>query len=209
MSVEAAEINYMPEEAYIPLDPRVELLQTPDSPQTEKDEALSSLIEEFKPRIVRVIERSIASPDDVEDITQETFVKMWEKIDTYRPTAPFGSWVVRIAQNSTIDNKRYESRQVDTSASVDLLETEGKSELLSKFSNSFNDPMQIYEHVEEERTADNLLTTHLSSKCSAVFSLRLEGFHYEEIAKILNISSAAARNRFYKAKLILANVVKQ
>ena len=72
-----------------------------------KPEAFGSLYDYYLPKIYRFILIKVSHREQAEDLTHQTFLKAWEKINTYKPQGyPFGSWLYRIARNTVIDYYR-------------------------------------------------------------------------------------------------------
>ncbi len=69
--------------------------------------ALGKLYELFLDRIFRFVRFKVSTAEDAEDITQETFMKMWRGLKSYRDDGPpFEAWLYKIARNSVIDYYR-------------------------------------------------------------------------------------------------------
>jgi RNA polymerase sigma-70 factor (ECF subfamily) len=69
------------------------------------------LIEKYTPQIYGFLLRMIKSESDADDITQDTFIKAWRKIGTYRVGENFRGWLFSIAHNSAIDWLRKKKKQ--------------------------------------------------------------------------------------------------
>lgn len=70
-------------------------------------EAFGLLYDFYMPRIYRFVLVKVGHREEAEDLTHQTFLKAWERIDTYESRGyPFGSWLYRIARNSIIDHHR-------------------------------------------------------------------------------------------------------
>lgn len=69
------------------------------------------LIEKYTPQIYGFLYRMIKSEPDADDITQDTFVKAWRKIGTYRVGENFRGWLFSIAHNTAIDWLRRKKKQ--------------------------------------------------------------------------------------------------
>ena len=80
-------------------------------------EAFGALYDRYCDRIYRYVFRRLRNHEAAEDVTAEIFVKVLRAIDTYRPaTAPFSTWLYRIAANAVVDYTR--SRRITMSLDV-------------------------------------------------------------------------------------------
>lgn len=129
-----------------------------------------------------------------EDCMQEGFISAFEKMDTFKAEAAFGAWLKRIVVNKSIANyhksKKYVTMSETSEAFIEteeLVETEDglSSEDFSKLKAT-----QVINCMEELHTSyQRILTLHF-----------IEGYDYEEICEILNISNANCRTLISRAK---------
>ena len=64
------------------------------------------IINRYTNAVYAFVFRFVRNKEDAEDITQETFIKAWKKIETYREGANFKTWIFQIAHNTAIDYLR-------------------------------------------------------------------------------------------------------
>ena len=137
--------------------------------------------------------------DEAEDLTQEIFLKVYRTLHTYKPElGAFETWMMRVGRNCIIDHYRKlktERRQTDS--------LEGEHEQVAETKNRFASPAEVLDHRElSERVHAALL--RLSEDLREVLILRdLEGFKYEEMAKILDIPIGTVRSRLHRARNLL------
>jgi len=85
-----------------------------DKARKGNSEAFGALYDYYLPKIYRFVLFKVSHKQQAEDITQQTFMKAWENVRTYKPQGyTFGSWLYRIARNSVIDYYRKNEPQVD------------------------------------------------------------------------------------------------
>lgn len=63
-------------------------------------DAFEHLVKRHQQRVFRLAGRFFRRPEDVEDAAQETFLKAWSKLDSYRARAPFEHWLTRVCLNT-------------------------------------------------------------------------------------------------------------
>ena len=80
--------------------------------QEGREDAYRELIKRYERPVFSLIYRMVRDKETAEDLAQETFIKVLNNIDRYRPEFKFSSWLFKIANNITIDHLR--RRQVDT-----------------------------------------------------------------------------------------------
>jgi RNA polymerase sigma-70 factor (ECF subfamily) len=126
---------------------------------------------------------------EAEDILQEGFVKIFQKIENYKFDGSFEGWMKRVFANTALD----EIRRRKT-----ILEEQDVSEYSYKiFNNSSTD---------ENLRADDLLKMiqALPVVYRVVFNMfAIEGYSHKEIAEILDISENTSKSQFFRAKALL------
>lgn len=135
--------------------------------------------------------RIVNDTAEAEDIMQEAFLKAFTKIESFQGTSTFGAWLKRIVVNLSINAFNKNSRYTEVSYNDELKnETE-------------EDPrIALTESGENEKVKQVLWALNsLKENYKIVLNLHLiEGYDYEEISEILNISYANCRTMISRAK---------
>ncbi|MBF0406750.1 MAG: sigma-70 family RNA polymerase sigma factor [Candidatus Riflebacteria bacterium] len=136
---------------------------------------------------------------EVEDLSQETFLKAYRHLGSFDVEKKFSSWLMKIAKNLLIDYNRKKSLLPNTNNT-----TENYEDSSEKFKNSETfSPYQRIELKEEFKSTfkDILL---LPEEIRIPFLLRvIQELSYEEIAEILDIPLQTVKNRIFKARQAL------
>lgn len=149
------------------------------------------LVLRYEKRLWRVIYRFVRDSDLAEDLSQETFLRVFERLDQFDPSRRFGPWLFRIGVNLTLDHLRKRKRRGWTA-----LFSEGPEE--TQVDPQVSDP-RIELDVKQEVRA---VLDEIPEKYRTVLVLRdLENFSTSEIAAILNRKEATIRWRLSEARL--------
>ena len=139
--------------------------------------------------------RFVKNTDDAEDITQESFIKAFQKIHQFKGDVSFGAWLKRIVINKSIDFLK------------------AKKERLVPLDESY---MQVVEDddwtVEEGISLEEvrLAMEQLPEKYRyVVMMFLLEGYDHREIANVLGLSETACRTRLLRGKGFLKELLKK
>ena len=168
--------------------------------------ALAPLIEKYKRMVYRLAMQITKNHADAEDVMQETFLKVYRSIRTFRKDAAFETWVYRITVNEALNFvKRRERRQERT------IETTPEAEFdpdVHHRAARASDP-----HIHAEKTELRRYVTEavnsLSLKHRTVVILHeFEGLTHAEIASILNCSEGTIRSRLHYARKKLRTLLK-
>ena len=173
----------------------------------EGDEtALAPLVEKYKRMVHRLAMQITKNHEDANDVMQETFIKVYQSIHTFRQEAAFETWVYRIAVNEALNFvKRRERRRESSLETTD--ESEFNTETLRKAEIN-NDP-EIQAEKAELRHWVTKAVNSLSLKHRIVVILHeLEGLTHAEIASILNCSEGTVRSRLHYARKQLRSLLK-
>ncbi len=153
-------------------------------------EAFEVLFRQFQAEVFSWIVRIVRDPSAAEDLTIETFWKIYRAHARYDPNRKFGAWARRIATNLAVDYLK--KPQVRSSEPVENLPAAADP--------SSQDP--AIQREVRERT--QLAFDQLPAKLRVVATLALiEECPHGEIAEALNISTAAVKSRLFRATLLL------
>ncbi|MCK5168351.1 MAG: RNA polymerase sigma factor, partial [Bacteroidales bacterium] len=123
-----------------------------------------------------------------EDIIQESFVKAFNKLDSFRGDSSFGSWLKRIVINQSITflrSKKQEFKEIDN---LQIVANENDKENFPGI-----DLVMIHESIKT-----------LPEKARVVLNLYLlEGYKHKKIAEMLNISESTSKSQYLRAKQLL------
>ncbi|SNT02657.1 RNA polymerase, sigma subunit, ECF family [Ekhidna lutea] len=138
--------------------------------------------------------------DDAKDLVQDTYMKAFRFINSFQEGTNAKAWLYRILKNSFINDYRKKSKQP---AKVDYQEVE-------QFYNSEDTPSTATVDLRLETTKDmigdeisNALNSLAVDFRTVVILCDLEGFTYEEMAKILDIPIGTVRSRLHRARNLL------
>jgi RNA polymerase sigma factor (sigma-70 family) len=171
--------------------------------QYSEEEKQSIFNQEFMPHINSMYNfayRLTLDPDDAKDLLQDTYLKAFRFIDSFQQGTNAKAWLFRILKNSFINDYRKKSKEP---SKVDYQEVE-------TFYNSEDVDRQITPDLRVEALQD-MIGDEISTALNAldvdfrtvIILCDLEGFKYEEMAKILDIPIGTVRSRLHRARNLL------
>ncbi|WP_299324406.1 RNA polymerase sigma factor [uncultured Maribacter sp.] len=134
--------------------------------------------------------RIVKDTAQAEDIMQESFLSAFTKLHTFKGEVTFGSWLKRIVINNSIHQYRKQQKKNEVALDEVLYKVEDNDGIAS-------------DHVFTELKAQKVMETMKDLKDNYRISLTLhliEGFDYDEISEIMNISYANCRTTVSRAK---------
>ena len=171
------------------------------SPMSDKKDYIFQ--SEFMPHVDALFNfaRNLAgNENDANDLVQETYMNAYQSIGSYKAGSNPKAWLFRILKNNFINEYRKKSRRPK---SVDYTSDSMTEEELYSHHNSYLDMSKdIYQNMlgDEVTIAINALPIDLKT----VILLRdIEGFSYDEIAKILDVPVGTIRSRLHRGRNLL------
>ena len=155
--------------------------------------AFQNLFSNYHDTLFRFVAYRVRDSDLAEDITQETFFRVWKKRSSLIPKKSFFSLIARIATNLCYDHFRHiEVRN----RHEDQIPQYGKSH--------YDDPESVNQADMLQEKINRIVNQDLPEKCRVIFILsRMEGYTNPEIANMLNLSLRTVENQIYRALKVL------
>jgi RNA polymerase sigma-70 factor (ECF subfamily) len=157
--------------------------------------AFGRLVGLYQDRLYNSLLRVVGSADDAGDIVQDAFVQAYVKLDTFRGSSAFYTWLYRIAFNLAMSHARRERKVV----SLDGMKDSWGSEPLD----GQPTPEMNIERREQVEMVHAALAG-LSVEYRTILVLReIDGCRYDQIAEILEMPVGTVRSRLFRARLAL------
>ena len=164
--------------------------------------AFELLVSKYQRKLGRLLSRFIRDATEVEDVTQEAFIKAYRALPTFRGDSAFYTWLYRIGINTAKNYLVALGRRAPTTTEFDSEEAE-----------SFEDGDQLRDlntpenQLMSKQVAETVNQTlgQLPEELRTAITLReIEGLSYEEIANIMNCPIGTVRSRIFRAREAIA-----
>lgn len=156
-------------------------------------QAFAVLVRRYERKLIRVLSRLVREPEQALDLAQETFWRVYVRLDRFDTSRRFGPWLFRVGVNLGLDWLRSSRNDQPPSASIDLTNGDGKS----KFELADPDPRIQADLAQEVQFVLALMPVSYRT----ILVLRdLEGFSSSEVAAIVGRREATVRWRLSKAR---------
>ena len=154
--------------------------------------AFNILVNKYYPRVYATLFSFTKSKEDSEDLSQQTFIKVWQQLSSFRGDSAFFTWVYRIAINlakNFVASSGFKKQKINTSiekAEIDIT--------------SFEDIESAAIHEESLNEIKNFINT-MPESLKTAFTLReVEGKSYEDISMITDTPIGTVRSRIFRAR---------
>lgn len=142
-------------------------------------DAFGELVRRHQARVFRLASRFFRRPEDVQDVAQDTFLLVWQKLDRYSGRAPFGHWLTRVCLNTCYSRLRRS-----------VLETESLD----------RDPPEVTHDPDVRLDVERLLALLPAEDRFVLVLLDAEGWSVKEIARRLGWSVSKVKVRAHRAR---------
>jgi RNA polymerase sigma-70 factor (ECF subfamily) len=162
--------------------------------QQSDSRAQKELFDLFGKKMFGVCLRYGGNRSEAQDILQEGFLKIYEKIHQFEFKGSFEGWMRRIFVNTALERFRSQYKIINIQDGWREINDDG------------------YEHITSNITADELLAIiqELSPKYRVVFNMyAIEGYSHKEISDMLGITEGTSKSNLSRARVILQDKVKQ
>lgn len=173
----------------------------------EGDEtALAPLVEKYKRMVYRLAMQITKNHADADDVMQETFIKVYRSIRTFRKDAAFETWLYRIAVNEALNFVKRKERRRESALETAV---EGEYEAATRYQAQIASDPHVHAEKAELRHYVTKAVNSLPLKHRTVVILHeFEGLTHAEIASILNCSEGTVRSRLHYARKKLRTLLK-
>jgi RNA polymerase sigma-70 factor (ECF subfamily) len=165
-------------------------------------QAFGLLVDKYQRKLARLLSRFVRDPHEVEDVTQEAFIKAYRALPNFRGDSAFYTWLYRIGINTAKNYLMAAGRRAPTSTSVDSEEAEGLDE--GEQLRDINTPESLLLSREIGDTVNAAMQALPEELRTAIQLREIEGMSYEDIAQIMNCPIGTVRSRIFRAREAIA-----
>lgn len=180
---------------------------------TSGDEAaFEQLYRTHSPRVFALCLRMSGSRARATELTQDVFVHVWQRLDSWRGDAAFSSWIHRVTVNLVLSNVRSETRRL--SKEMNESELQRREEMGDRRGDSGSSPIShlpspISRSVPDAIDLENAIAA-LPDGARAVFVLHdVEGYQHDEIAKMMGTAEGTSRAQLHRARKLLMETLER
>jgi RNA polymerase sigma-70 factor (ECF subfamily) len=164
--------------------------------------AFELLVMKYQRKLGRLLSRWVRDPAEVDDVTQEAFIKAYRALPSFRGESAFYTWLYRIAINTAKNYLVALGRRAPTTTGFDNEEAEG-----------FDDAEQLRDGSTPESELEGKQIAAVVNKAmdalpedlrTAITLREIEGLSYDEIASVMNCPIGTVRSRIFRAREAIA-----
>jgi RNA polymerase sigma-70 factor (ECF subfamily) len=157
-------------------------------------QAFESVYRRHAGRVYAICLRMSADPARAEDLTQETFIRAWEKLASFRGDSPFQAWLRRLTVNVVLADRRSSGRRSSRETATDRIARFPERTLAAQPGRAIDLETAI---------------SRLPEGARRVFVLHdVEGYRHDEIADMLGVATGTSKTQLHRARRLLREALR-
>jgi RNA polymerase sigma-70 factor (ECF subfamily) len=164
--------------------------------------AFELLVAKYQRKLARLLSRFIRDPAEIEDVSQEAFIKAYRALPSFRGDSAFYTWLYRIGINTAKNYLVAQGRRAPTTTEFDTEEAETFEE--AEYLRDINTPESELSSKQIADTVNQAMEALPEELRTAITLREIEGLSYEEIANIMNCPIGTVRSRIFRAREAIA-----
>jgi RNA polymerase sigma-70 factor, ECF subfamily len=164
--------------------------------QNGNEAAFNEIVTAYRKRILGIIARLIARPEDVEDVGQEVFLRLYFSLDQLRAAEVFEPWLYRLTVNAAYDYLRRQRRRMESRMS-DLTE---QQVVMADALAGGRDNLERQQKRRTREMVDALLRTVSEADRILLILKEVEGLSLKELENVYKVNENALKVRLFRAR---------
>ena len=164
--------------------------------------AFDQLVSKYQRKLGRLLSRFIRDSAEIEDVTQEAFIKAYRALPSFRGDSAFYTWLYRIGINTAKNYLVAQGRRAPTSTQFDSEEAE-TFESADQL-RDINTPESLLMSKQIGETVNSAIDALPEELRRAIVLREIDGLSYEEIADMMNCPIGTVRSRIFRAREAVA-----
>ena len=169
-------------------------------------QAFGILVSKYQRKLARLLSRMIRDPAEVEDVTQEAFIKAYRALPAFRGESAFYTWLYRIGINTAKNYLVSQGRRAPTSTALDSEEAEGLED--ADGLRDIDTPDRLLQTRQIGEAVNAAMVALPEELRTAIVLREIEGMSYDEIASVMNCPIGTVRSRIFRAREAISVKVK-
>jgi RNA polymerase sigma-70 factor (ECF subfamily) len=165
-------------------------------------QAFGLLVSKYQRKLARLLSRLIRDPAEVEDVAQETFIKAYRALGSFRGDSAFYTWLYRIGINTAKNYLVSQGRRAPTRTDFDSEEAETFED--GDLLRDINTPERMLLSKQIGETVNSAMEDLPEDLRTAIMLREIEGMSYEDIAKMMDCPIGTVRSRIFRAREAVA-----
>lgn len=174
--------------------------------QAGDKKAFNLLVSKYHRRVGRLLTRMVRNQEDIEEVVQETFIKAYRAIGSFRGESAFYTWIYRIAINTAKNLLVNQGRRPSTLKESN--DEDGETFEDNAALSNIDTPESLYQTKQIGEAVNEAIAALPEELRSALVMREIDGLSYEEIAQVMDCPIGTVRSRIFRAREAVAVKIK-
>lgn len=168
-------------------------------------ESFELLINVYQKKAFNIAYRMLGNLEDANDVTQEALVKVYRSIHNFKGNSSFSTWLYSIVNNACIDFIR-KNRKVNL---LYIDKEYGETNYKIEIGDEINTPESLFEKNEIKQMVHDAINQLNYEQRNIIILRDIQGFSYQEIAEMINVSLGTVKSRINRARSSLKDIINE
>lgn len=174
--------------------------------QAGDKKAFNLLVSKYHRRVGRLLTRMVRNQEDIEEVVQETFIKAYRAIGSFRGESAFYTWIYRIAINTAKNLLVNQGRRPSTLKESN--DEDGETFEDNAALSNIDTPESLYQTKQIGEAVNEAIAALPEELRAALVMREIDGLSYEEIAQVMDCPIGTVRSRIFRAREAVAVRIK-
>ncbi|WP_018607129.1 RNA polymerase sigma factor RpoE [Uliginosibacterium gangwonense] len=170
--------------------------------QRGDQKAFGLLVAKYQRKLARLLSRMIRDAAEVEDVTQEAFIKAYRALGNFRGDSAFYTWLYRIGINTAKNYLVAQGRRAPTTTEVEAEDAEGFDD--AGLLRDMDTPERLLQTQQIGHAVNAAMEALPEDLRTAIVLREIDGLSYDEIAVVMNCPIGTVRSRIFRAREAIA-----
>jgi len=174
------------------------------------EKAFAEIILHYQKRVFNIAYRMLGNMEEAKDLAQEVFLTVFESVKDLREEVKFGAWLTQITLNHCRNRWKYLKRRqyFNSDSYEDRIEGEGEA-IPSSVTYPSDNPESLYEKKMIQQFIQKGLLKLKEDQRELLILRDLQGFSYEEIGRIFQLSEGTVKSKLHRARMSLKEILQK
>ncbi len=170
-------------------------------------DAFEELIHKYQQKVYSLCYRYAGNYDDANDLAQEAFIRVYHSINKFHFKSTFSTWLFRVTSNVCLDEMR--KKKKTSSVSLDSPMETDEGEMYFHLPDQKFNPEIMAERKDVQQIVHNAIQELPTDQKMTLLLREIQGFTYDEIAEVLEVSSGTVKSRLSRSRYNLKEILAQ
>lgn len=167
-------------------------------------EAFYNIVKKYEKKAYNISYRLLRNPEDAKDVSQESFIKVYKSIGSFKEESSFSTWFYTIVNNTAKDyiRKKYKIREISI-----YKESKNEEDYVIEIEDTENSPEKILDNTFIRDNISEAIKKLSFEHRQVIVYREIQELSYDEISEILNCSIGTVKSRLNRARKNLRDIL--